>query len=342
MSYSLERLLELFQGKDFVTNNFYTLDDKYKYVEIVNLHSAVSLIVDIDEKYAIEAQQRKHEYKLHKKTVDGDITSGQLDEAELRSNYREIDHISKALESEEKLQELYDKPISLKGEEVKSQRKIIGCFCQLERFKHCFKNIPFKLTLFEDDCLGVLTEDSKVEAFFVQDYKIKKRKIFVSTSLNNFFTCDNIEQSIDKIGTQFYDILDTIHKVETNKIHSMIEQKRSVQSQSKKIMTIKTTLRKTISEYQAKHADLIEKQQSLHRKLKELQKQPNLSVNITRHEDAIRSNEQTLQEYVKKIMETRKQLDEIVLTVDQIFFDNTVMLSRITENFKLLETLKIN
>jgi hypothetical protein len=349
MSYSLERLVELFGTKGFVPNNYFTLDGKYKLVEIINIHTAASIIVDIDSKYNIPAKKGKHEYQLTSRQVSGDIYNGPVDEANLRSSYQEIDHISKALESEEKLHDLYDKPISLKGEEDKSQQKFASCYRQMKRFRLCVRNIPFKLALFEDDCLCLLNANSELEAYFVGEYKFKKRKIFVTTSLSNFFGSDDISQSVLKISDQFYDILDDNQKVETGKIQAMIDAKRSINNQSRKILAMKQKLRGKINEYQKKHNDLTEKQQELRKKLRELRASPATGpkeqanrAQIAKYTDDISRNDSQLQEFVKIILDTRKELDELFLVVDNVLFDNMVMMTKTTENFRILERLKLS
>jgi hypothetical protein len=349
MSYSLERLTELFNSKGFVPNNYFTLEGRYKLIEIVNIQTATVMVVDIESKYNIPAKKIKHEYQLTKRSITGELYSGPVDEANLRSSYREVDHITKALESEEKLHGLYDKPISLKGEEDKSQQKFSSCFRQMKRFRLCVKNIPFKMVLFEDDCLCLLTEESEVEAYFIDEYRFKRRKIFITTSLSNFFSSDDVSQSILKISDQFYDILNENQKIETNKIQAMIDAKKNIHNQSNKILEIKKKLRSKIQDYQKKHSLLAERQQELHKKNRELRVENPSGItreNINSHQilkntEEINNNDSKMQEFVKIVIDTRKELDELFLVVDNVLFDNMIMLTKTTENFKVLERLKL-
>lgn len=348
MSYSLSRLISLFESKGFVPNNYFTFEGNYRLVEIINVQSATSIIIDIGTKYLVPAQKEKHEYKLTARQVTSDIQAGPIDEAHLRTAYQEIDHITKALESEEKLHDLYDKPISLKGEEGKSQEKFTSCYRQMKRFRLCVRNIPYKLALFEDDCLCLLNENADLEAFFVEEYRFKKRKIFVTTNLANFFNSNDIEESVNKILEQFYTILSDNQKIETGKIQAMIDAKRNIAQQSKKILDMKKKLFNKIQDCQRKHKELTERQQTLRKKMKELkiptgqsgsdaynrQQGEKISTEIAKNDDV-------LQEYVKIILETRKELDELFLVVDNVMFDNMIMLTKTTENFRILERLKI-
>jgi hypothetical protein len=346
---SLTRLQELFQSKGFVANNYFTLEGYYKMVEIINFKTAVSLIVVIGEKYRVPSEKIKHEYQLIQKKVTGDIISGVADEADLRSSYREIDHIARSLETEEKLNEIYDKPISLKGEENRSAEKFASTIRQMRRFRLCVRNIPYKFALFDDDCICLLNADSEIETYYVSDYKHKKRKIFIVTTIENFFSTDDIEQSVMKINEQFYNILQDNQKIETMKIQGMIDAKRNIADRSKKILEMKKLLFNKIQKLQQQHTVLLNKSSELNRKKKDLKSSQTQGIandTVTRltlekiRTDSEKNDEQQ-RDVIRNILDTRKELDEMCLVVDNILFDNMIMLSRISHNFRVLEMLKI-
>ena len=339
MSYSISKLDNLFSSKGFVPNNYYILDGFYKMVEIINFKTATSLVVVISDKYKIAARGGKHEFNLIKKNVTGDMLNSIVDEATLRSSYQEIDHISKALESEEKMHEIYDKPISLKGEEDKSMEKFASNIRQMKRFKLCVRNIPYKFLLIDDDCMCLLNNDSEIETYYITDYKIKKRKLFITTMLENFFEVDDIEQSVNTISEQFYNILQENQKTETSKIQGMIDAKRNIATQSKKILQMKQQLLDSIKSLKQQHSALMNKQNELMRKNKDSKLQGTVEMNVRNLEIAKIDEKQ--RDIIKNIVDSRKQLDELCLVVDNILFDNMVMLTRITSNFKILERLKV-
>jgi len=342
---SLQRLKDLFSDKGFVVNNYFTLEGYYKLVEIINFKNAISLIVIINnQKHKIPAEKGKHEYELLVKNVNIDTLGVLSDDVNLRSSYREIDHITKEFESEDKLSELYDKPISLIGEESKSIEKFSGTVRQMKRFKLCVKNIPFKFALFDDDCICVLNEDSEIETFYAPDYKNKKRKIFITTSLENFFNATDIEQSVTKINQQFYNILQENQRIETTKIQSMIDSKRNIVTQSSRILDMKKKLFDKIQKLQVQHESVIRGGIEFQKKLRNLNS--NSDTNSRLMSDKLRTeiekNEQQQRDIIKNILDTRRDLDELCLVVDNILFDNMTMLSRINHNFKTLEMLKIS
>jgi hypothetical protein len=347
---SLKRLQDLFESKGFVANNYFTLDGYYKLVEIINFKTAISLMVIIGGKHQVPVEKVKHEYELIKKNINGDLISGIADEAHLRSSYREIDHITKALESEEKFNELYDKPISLKGEEDRSVEKFASTIRQMRRFRLCVRNIPYKFSLFDDDCVCLLNAESEIETYYVVDYRHRKRKIFITTTIENFFATDDIEQSVVKINEQFYTILQENQRIETDKIQGMIDAKRNIVTQSRKILDMKKRLFDRLQKLQTSHSALLEKSTDLQRKRKEIkssqtqgsvtdiasrQTLEKIKLDLDRIEDQQR-------DIIKNILDTRKDLDELCLVVDNILFDNMIMLSRIAHNFRVLEMLKIS
>lgn len=338
---SLDRLKELFESKGFVVNNLFTKDGFYKFVEIVNFKNAISTVVLISDKHKISAENVKHEYSLVKKDI---VDTGERfsNDANIRSSYQEIDHITRALETEENLTELYDKPISIKGEENRAKEKFLGTMSQLKRFRLCVRNIPYKFILFDDDCVCLLNENSDIESYYISEYKHKKRKIFVTITLENFYEATDIEKDISKIIEQFYDILNSNQKVETMKIQSMIDAKRNVVNQSSRILDMKKKLFDKIKKLQAQHADIVEKNVSAQQKLKSIKNNndPTSRSSVVKFTQDIEKYAEQQHEIVKSIIDTRKELDEICLVVDNILFDNMVMLSQISHNFKVLEMLK--
>lgn len=349
MSHSVERLVSLFESKGYVPNNYFTVDDKYRLVEIVSFNSAVSIIIDINDKYQIPAQNYKHEYVLTSKPVNGELIQGLSNEAELRSSYQEIDHISRALESEDKLHDLYDKPISLRGEETRSKDKFSSTVRQMKRFRLCVRNIPFKLCLFDDDCICLANDKSDIECFYINNYKMKKRKLFITTTLEYFFNTKEIELDVGKITDQFYDILNENQKHETNKIQTMIDAKRNIASQSKKILDAKKKLTDKIKSLQTTHMNLTDQQKDLNKKIREIKNVVSKGIisdtaknaqenKLSQDSDAI---EEKRKETIKSIIDTRRELDEMCLVVDNVLFDNMLMLTKISENFKILERIKV-
>ena len=341
---SLDRLKELFESKGFVVNNLFVKDGFYKFAEIVNFKNATSLIVLISDKHKIPAEgSGKHEYTLVKKEI-GETQERFSNDANIRSSYQEIDHISRALETEADLTELYDKPISIKGEETRSKEKFLGTIAQLRRFKLCVRNIPYKFVLFDDDCVCLLNSDSDIESYYITDYTHKKRKIFISVSLENFYEASSIEKDVLKITEQFYDILNTNQKIETTKIQNMIDAKRNVVVQSNRILEIKKKLFEKIKKLQSQHHEIVEKITSAQQKLKGLRSSSSndtaTRANIIKFTQDIEKYNEQQHDIVKTIIETRKELDEVCLVVDNILFDNMVMLSQIAHNFKVLEMLK--
>lgn len=347
---SLSRLQELFESRGFVVNNYFTYQGYYKLIEIINFKSAVSLMILIEDKHKIPSQKLKHEYEILQKKLNNETqtTLGALtNEGEIRSTYREIDHITKALESESKLQDIYDKPISLKGEEDRSLEKFESSVRQLKRFRLCVKNISYKFILFDDDCICLLNSESEIETYYAVDYRHRKRKIFVLATLETFFNTDDVEHSVRKINEQFHLILDDNQKLETSKIQTMIDSKQNIVKQSKKILDMKKKLYLKIQNSEKYHETLLEKIKTLKIKKKEIEEAgmrkttSDTTLTVEKIVSDIEKIDEEQRITIKSILDTRKELDELCLVVDNILFDNMVMLSKIAHNFRVLETLKI-
>jgi hypothetical protein len=344
--FSLDRLNNLIEEKGFVPNNYFTHEGVYKLVELVGLRSAISLVVTIPSKYRINATNQKYEYEIVAKTLS-DVQASLYDDASLRRTYKEIDHVARLLESEEKLHEIYDQPISLAGEEVKSVEKFASTVRQMKRFRLCVKSIPFKLLIIDDDCLCLLNEENEIETYFASDYRNRHRKIFVTTSLENFFKTPDIEKSIASINEQFSRILSENHHSETLRIQQMIDGKRNIVKQSQKILALKKALEGEITGLRRKHGTLGETYSGLDKKRRGLaaltpstvNAQAQVRAQIQRIGEEMAKNEVAQQEIIKSILEKTKKLDEMNLVVDSVLFDSMTMLTKIQDNFRVLDLI---
>ncbi len=349
MSFSLERLNALIEEKGFVPNNYFTQDGVYRLVELVGLRSAISLVVTIPEKYRIDATSQKYEYEIVPKAPSAEAPTSLYDDASLRRTYKEIDHVARMLESEDKLHEMYDRPISLAGEEVKSIEKFGSTVRQMKRFRLCVKNIPFKLLIVDDDCLCLLNEENEIETFFATDYRNRHRKIFVTTSLENFFKTADIEKSIASINEQFSRLLSENHNSETIRIQQMIDGKRNIVKQSQKILTIKKALEGEIAGLRRKHGNMGEIYTALDKKKRgyaalspsTVNAQAQVRAQVQRLDEEMTKNEVAQQEIIKSILEKTKKLDEINLVVDSVLFDSMTMLTKIQDNFRVLDLVGV-
>jgi hypothetical protein len=338
--HSFDKLQELFSTKGFVPNNYFTIGGKYRLVELISAENAISLIVDLGVKYSIPSKDlSKHEYVLLPKVPTGDFMSNiSINESDIRSTYREIDQVAVALESEEKLMDLYDKPISLILEDNRVDEKLASTFRQLKRFRMCFRNIPYKIGLVDSDCICLINESNELECYQIQKYPFKKRKMYFIASITTFFKSSKISDDLNAITIQFHDILNSNQLVEVQKVQKMLALKHNFVRQSERAMTIKKKLLKDILDGQKKHQEIADGMINIQTELRSLDpKLTDRQARLKVEYDALDASRSSI---IKKLLDMRKQLDEVCLTVDNVCFDNALMFSKIFSNFSVMEKLK--
>ncbi len=337
----VSKCIALFEENEFVPDKYYTLDGYYRFIEIVSLQSAFSVLISIPDKYKLPSNKLKHEYELIAKESSLDFFR-EVDDTEMRQAYRNIDNLDQLLKNENEFLDLYDKPISLKGEENKSKGKFAVLLRQMKRLQLCFKTIDYKPALFDHDCLVVMQEN-KMQSYFISNCGSKKRRFLLIIPLTNFYANPKIGPSVKAILTQFYDILNNNQQTETNKVQNMLEQKRNIVNSSKKILERKKFYLRQIAEMTNNHEKIRVQISIFQRKLESSAAEGKQEVDVrNRLVQDINNLEEKSKDLVRKILEMNKLLDELVLEVDHILFDNMTMLSEISLNFRMLEELAKN
>ena len=108
-----------------------------------------------------------------------------------------------------------------------------------------------------------------------------------------------------------------------------------MQSVLKKILEMKKFLFNKIQKLQQQHTVLLNKNSELNRKNKDLKNSQTHGIannTVTRLTlEKIRTNseknDEQQRDVIRNILDTRKELDEMCLVVDNILFDNMIMLS---------------
>lgn len=335
--YSFTRLMKFLAEKGYVTERRYSIRDEYRFLHVISTIDACEILLDIGTKYKFRPLKDKYDLELLPKDsreLTSDLTRSH-NESELRSIYREIDHLDQYLQTEEQATNGYRKPISLVGEGKKSQDKMASTCRQLSRFKLCLTNLPYRLAMIDDECLCVSSGDV-IESFFIQSFRTRKRKLIVVVSLELFGQSTSIGESVRTLLDQFYDILDNNQKVQTGKIQKMIDNKRDIVVTSNNIINRKSILTSQIDQAEKILEECNRREKAVYKE-KSTVKDPK---RISELGDEMKKLEHLKADTIKKILELRESYNEMTLMVDNVLFDNMIMLMNIGNNFKTLEKVE--
>lgn len=357
---SIKKLVSLIETKGFLVNYFFTYQGKYKYLELVSYTDFTEIILDLGTKYSFPVdkdKRQRHEFELTKHDIPTENTSVQNvqhNEADLRSIYREIDHIEAALQNEKELMSSYDRPISLTGSEQKTISRIGSNIRQMKRLGICMKLLPYKLAIFDQDCLCVLAEnhpETKIESFFIRGFVSKDRRLFITMPLDLFYESKDIKVDIGKIMNQFYEILNQNQEYQTQKIQTMINNKRDIVSKSNHLLNQKKQKMNKIAEYQKLFSDINEKEKKLVVEMKEINTaSPSLAITTesdrlakkTRIEKELLNINKIRETTIKDMNKLKNELHELSLVIDNVLFDNLNYLMEIAKNFQIMDVIYQN
>lgn len=364
MALSVNKLAKLLQSKEFLIKNIYSIGDVCVYIEFIHINSGENLFLYIPSKYEIASSEEYNESKLHYLEVDeyGNVAkdyTDDIDNEELAEKYDEIElddsmDMTKEEDVEEHLTKKYKCPVSLKESNKEDINEIREIFRQLQRLKYCVKDTGYKLCILYKYYLCCLKRDESYECYSVENMNINnKRRIIVSIDLETMYDkMNNMGKDIVNIRKGIYKVLDRNQRRHVKSLQQMMEYKANFSLLSTEVMNEKEKYNNYLDKLDSM---LVRVVNSENNKLEEI-------VNIkskyrdeggvkTLHNDIEKGNllglkdrelhsiRETKQEIISNIMVVKSRLESLSLKIDQICFDNIVMLDKIIKNFEYIRKI---
>jgi hypothetical protein len=253
---------------------------------------------------------------------------------------------SKNEKMEKHLENNYKDEITLK--DISDQDTIIlkSVYRQLKRLSYSVKNIDYKLGIIVKNYLCVIRRDDSINCFYIKKYpRDTQKKLKIILDLELFYEKnDSILEDIYTVRNSIYTILEKNQGNHTNLITKILEDK-------KQLLSIPTQIEIKNKEYDAMISKLegillhtLEKEESLTEQLKELVKpSASLQNDISRAHTRSRLEAEmdkvlkTKTEITKTMVDIRTKKEDMILTIDKLLFDNTIMFDAIAKNFKKLK-----
>jgi len=234
----------------------------------------------------------------------------------------------------------YQKNISLEGNDEPIQRKIKR---QIDRLKIPFSRLSYDIALQSGKWLA-LSFGGDISLFSIKAYDnpdTKVKTFFYLMNLSDLIEkIEDFQDEIDIIREQFYEIVNRVSISNMENISSEVDQYALV---IKSITNKKTDYFGSIQEYQSIYNGIIERENELSRVFKDrLEKETGVKRSSTeleyqRQYDTIFKSKK---ESVKRGIELVSRFQRNLLILEEVSFDNTIMIKRVKNNFKLLkETL---
>lgn len=354
MPLSIDNFEQMIQKGGFVVKKFYRIKHICVFVEITSVKSTNTFLVSIPSKYVFNIGSEKNVYKI--KPILMEETSSDIkdyvkelssvqnfaqtpSEMDIENEYKEIDIPSLDKINEKgvvQLLESYNNPIHIdiiKREDTSIVKHLVR---QLRRLQYLVKDIPYTLSIFQGNYLGVLETNKRITCFAVKDhYNQKGRRLMVVTNFERFLSkMEDIDYNVSCIINGVVRVLNTTFKRNSKKLTILLEQKTNTLNHINKFYNQQVGYTEQINSYKSMLTTLTEKEQNIDsnsNKMDQLLKSAQLQ-----HIDGLKDD------IIKNVLTLSDKRDNIMLLIDRVLFENSIMMNSILENFGEIDELENN
>lgn len=364
MPLSLSKLERLFSSKGLVIKKYFIMYSLCVYLEIFNTRSSDKFLLYIPSKYEIKLERGNNVYTVsylniidENGNIPGDY-AGEPGNYELEKNYDEIEiGLSPDTGSHKNLvkhlEENYKHPLSLKDIDRDDTQCLRDIFRQLRRFKFCVQSIKYKLGIVYKNYLCCIRRDDTFECFVIQKYpKNVEKRLFVTLDLETLYSkLNSVSVDIKTVRNGIYKVLNKNHLRNSKNLRNMLEKNISIVNRSDDFYIQKerfglyiTNLESMLEKVDISEKKVLEKLEKLNEKysdpgLRGLHIDIEKSHLISKQEAELEKVNGVRREIVKNIDEMKEKQETLMLNIDKVFFDNSIMLDAMIKNINSLEII---
>ena len=358
MPLSFSKLEKLLSGKGMIPKKYFVIKGVIVYIEVLSISNADCFMLYIPSKYEIEIGGGNDVYKLRyiDITEDGHIPAdyaGEPDNFDLDKDYDGDDiDLSPGINQKditEYLEEKYNHPVSLKDN--KNRNNIIQLrevFRQLRRLKFCTQSIKYKIVITSGSYLCCIRRDDTYECFFIEKFEESTdRRLMISIDLETLYEkINSVSDDIKTVRDGIYRVLDKNQGKHVKNIEKMLEQRNKIMSFSDIVMKKKNKYSIALDRLEILLNDLIIAEKKNIEKLTDLENKYSGQASLKgMHADIEKSNQVSKyeaelsrinlikQELICNILNVKTKHENLALRVDNIVFDNIIMIDAILKNF---------
>lgn len=365
MPLSINKLEKLLTEKGLIPRKFFVMDGLVIYIEVFSIVITDIFMLYIPKKYDILVGSNENVYKAIYINIseDGNIPddyAGEPDNFDIQKQYDEVD-VDLFLENRgdrnmtDQLEENYNHPVSLKNiskDDIKELREV---FRQLRRLKFCVQSLKYKICIIFKDYLCCIRRDDTFEGFIIHNLRGSlERKLMISIDLETLYEkIDSLTIDIKTIREGIYRVLDKNQNKHAYNLQKMLEQKNDISIFSDVVLKKKTRYTEYLTKMEQLLTDLgnsekknieklleIDERYSKEASLKGLHIDIEKTHQISKYESELSKINVIKQELITNILMIRGKHEDLVLKVDNIIFDNNIMVDAILKNLVKLSELQ--
>jgi hypothetical protein len=357
MTLSFNKLEKLLSRKGLIPKKFFIMHGFIVYIEILSIENADNFMLYIPSKYEIAIGLGEDVFKVKyiEVTEDGHIPgdyAGEPDNFDLDKEYDGNDielndgtHCKSNLTDH--LEEKYNHPVSLKDNKKDNSKELREIFRQLRRLKFCTQNLKYKIAIRFDNYLCCIRRDDTYECFFIHGFGGSlDKKLMVTIDLETLYEkIDSVSIDIKTVRECIYRVLDKNQGKHIQNIHKLLEQKLVLTKFSNIVLKKKEQYSTYLKSLEQLLVDLIRAEKKIIDKLietedkysgqaslKGLHSDIEKSHQIGKYETELSRINSIKQELIQNILIVKSKHENLSLTVDNIVFDNIIMIDAIFKN----------
>ena len=324
------------------------------------MSNAELFLLYIPSKYKFSVDKRNSTPIYTIKYLDLDDTdniadnyAGEVDENDVENTYQEIDvNMSPTIKVRNigpYLEENYKRPITLKDIMTEDFKEIRDIVRQLKRLRFCVQNVKYKIAVLYKNYLCSIRRDDSIECYIIKKYNCNKyKKLYITVDLELLYEkMDSLILNMSTIKKGLYHILDKNHFTHTRTFQKFLKEKNDIITFSDSAYAKKIEYEKYLKEAQnmleainlsekstfEKIYEINEQYNNRHLNLKGLHNDIEKSHQLNKYNKDLAEIQKIKEDIVKTVFELKTKREDTMLNVDNIMFDNNVMVECVLRNF---------
>jgi len=331
MSLSFKKLYKLIESNQFYNCNFFSINDSCVYIKILSKIDNNSYILYIPSKYDIKMKNYKsYELKeISNINLSKDIVFeyGYDNENKEREDLYH-DHGTHKDVNEFNLMDNYKSEINITNTRSKDNEEVKCLVRQMKRLKYSVENLDYKLVIMYKSYLCSISRDNRITCYFIKNFNPddNTKTILVSADLELLFNKNlRLHNELIQVKTGIQKIINKNYATNTKYIAELVNKNININNIHSVIMGKKNNLDKIYNQINTLLENVKNKEKTVR--------------NTTNNQELL---EKILKSKAKLIIEINKIIskkDNLMLLYDKIFFDNIIMLDKISKNINLLNEI---
>jgi hypothetical protein len=360
MPLSIDKLVSLLGKQKLVPVMYFKLMGTCAFIKVLSFENAEEYLLYIQSKYEIKLPKDiPNVFKLK----DIDINEESL---EISERYGEINENSESNEIdldyeingnsgtgslEDRLQEGFKKDVLCHEKIDKDLPDLFSINRQLRRIKLCLSSIRYKIGILYKNYLCVLNRNDEIDFFSIKKFSSEmnsNRKIMIHFDLELFYeNQETLTHDIKQVSSGVFKNLDKNQVIQVNSINKILENKQEMNKVISNLMLKKNGFRKKIKESKNLLIKVNDNCRGIMHNINEL----NLVRNTNRgtisdettyfqlrekYENKLNKCEKLRMNLQESIISLSQKENNLTLLLEEVGFDNVIMLDRIFSNLGVL------